>query len=72
MNKNDNGLRFIELPQDIVDFAVNNCEVNINQMMGMIQAVHDDKIKLSQDKLIKLVEYIENFRKLKKALEVAK
>ncbi len=72
MSRNDSGKRVVELDVEILEFAVDNCEVNMNMALGMLQRVHDNKAELSRETGQKIVDMLEKFRSLKKALEDAR
>lgn len=56
---------------DVLEFALNNCDVNMTQALGMLQLVYDGNIDLSREAGQQIVDLLENFRSLKKALEAA-
>lgn len=59
----------VELDGQLRGFVIANCEANISYGMGMLQMVHDGKADFSDDAIRKVVDNIENFRKLKKLAE---
>jgi hypothetical protein len=72
VKSNDTGRRIVELDDELLSFVLLNCETNLHQMMGYIQMVHDGKATLSRENAEKMVGHIENFKKLKRALEKAR
>lgn len=63
---NDSGRRTVHLTDRTLAFALENCDTNIRQGLGFLQT------GVSRETAEKLVELLENFKELKKALEEAK
>lgn len=72
MSRNDTGKRIVELDEGLVRFAIENCESNIRVALGTLQMVHDQQITINSNKGQGIVQMIEDFRRLKKALEEAR
>lgn len=70
MSRNDDGRRTVTMDVGTLAFALENCEINIRMTLTALDPVSG--LKFSRETGEKLVKLIEDFKKLKAALEDAR
>lgn len=66
MSRNDSGKRIVELTPELLAFALENCDTNVRQGLTLLQS------GTNRETSEKLVELVEKFKELKRALEEAR